>query len=54
MHSDGLASHWRLEKYAGLTERHPALIAGVLYRDHKRPRDDVTVLAARERLEGLA
>jgi hypothetical protein len=26
----------------------------VLYRDHKRPRDDVTVLAVRERLEGLA
>ena len=54
MHSDGLASHWRLDQYAGLTQRHPALIAGVLYRDHKRPRDDVTVLAVRERLEGLA
>jgi hypothetical protein len=54
MHSDGLASHWRLDQYAGLAQRHPALIAGVLYRDHKRPRDDVTVLAVRERLEGLA
>jgi hypothetical protein len=54
MHSDGLASHWRLDQYAGLAWRHPALIAGVLYRDHKRPRDDVTVLAVRERMEGLA
>lgn len=53
MHSDGLASHWRLDQYAGLAQRHPGLIAGVLYRDHKRPRDDVTVLAARERVEGL-
>jgi hypothetical protein len=54
MHSDGLATRWRLDKYAGLSRRHPALIAGVLYRDHKRPRDDVTVLAVRERMEGLA
>jgi anti-sigma regulatory factor (Ser/Thr protein kinase) len=54
MHSDGLASHWRLDQYEGLAQRHPALIAGVLYRDHKRPRDDVTVLTLRERMEGLA
>jgi anti-sigma regulatory factor (Ser/Thr protein kinase) len=54
LHSDGLASHWRLDQYAGLAQRHPALIAGVLYRDHKRPRDDVTVLAVRERMERLA
>jgi anti-sigma regulatory factor (Ser/Thr protein kinase) len=54
MHSDGLASHWRLDRYTGLDRRHPALIAGVLYRDHKRARDDVTVLAVRERTEGPA
>jgi hypothetical protein len=48
MHTDGLATHWRLDRYAGLTKRDPSLIAGVLYRDFKRGRDDVTVLAARE------
>jgi anti-sigma regulatory factor (Ser/Thr protein kinase) len=50
MHSDGLATSWRLEQYAGLTERVPELVAAVLYRDFNRGRDDVTVLAAREEL----
>ncbi len=47
MHSDGLATHWNLDRYPGLAQRHPSLVAGVLYRDHKRGRDDVTILAAR-------
>ncbi|HEY9744481.1 MAG TPA: ATP-binding SpoIIE family protein phosphatase [Coleofasciculaceae cyanobacterium] len=47
MHSDGLATQWRLDRYAGLITRHPSLIAGVLYRDFNRGRDDVTVLVAR-------
>jgi anti-sigma regulatory factor (Ser/Thr protein kinase) len=47
LHSDGLSSHWRLDPYPGLVERHPALVAGVLYRDFKRGRDDVTVVVAR-------
>ena len=47
MHSDGLATHWNLDRYPGLRQRHPSLIAAVLFRDYKRPRDDVTVLAAR-------
>ena len=33
MHSDGLTSRWSLDAYQGLLSRHPALIAGVLYRD---------------------
>lgn len=49
MHSDGLATQWALERYPGLALRHPALIAGVLYRDFKRSRDDVTVLVAKMR-----
>ncbi len=49
MHSDGLGSRWQLERYPGLHERHPALVAGVLYRDWSRGRDDVTVVAARLR-----
>jgi anti-sigma regulatory factor (Ser/Thr protein kinase) len=47
LHSDGLNSHWSLDPYPGLAERHPALVAGVLYRDFKRGRDDVTVVVAR-------
>jgi anti-sigma regulatory factor (Ser/Thr protein kinase) len=46
-HSDGLATHWNLAEYPGLAARHPAVIAGVLYRDHERGRDDVTVLVLR-------
>lgn len=45
--SDGLTTQWRLERYPGLLTRHPALVAGVLYRDFSRGRDDATVLVAR-------
>lgn len=44
MHSDGLQSRWDLSRYPGLSLRHPAVIAAVLYRDFVRGRDDVTVL----------
>ncbi|HXR94101.1 MAG TPA: anti-sigma regulatory factor [Steroidobacteraceae bacterium] len=44
LHSDGLAGHWALADYPGLMAKHPGLIAGVLYRDHDRGRDDVTVV----------
>jgi anti-sigma regulatory factor (Ser/Thr protein kinase) len=47
LHSDGLATRWNLSEYPGLASRHPGLIAGVLYRDHERGRDDVTVLVVR-------
>jgi anti-sigma regulatory factor (Ser/Thr protein kinase) len=47
MHSDGLMTRWDLQAYHGLIQRHPSLIAGVLYRDFVRGRDDVTVVAAK-------
>jgi anti-sigma regulatory factor (Ser/Thr protein kinase) len=47
MHSDGLSARWNLSDYPGLYQRHPAVIAGVLYRDNVRLRDDATVLVAR-------
>lgn len=47
MHSDGIATHWDLADYPGLARRHPALVAGVLYRDHARRRDDATVVVVR-------
>jgi len=49
MHSDGLSGRWDLERYPGLIGRHPSLVAGVLFRDYHRDRDDVTVVAARVR-----
>lgn len=44
LHSDGLATHWASTDYPGLIAKHAGLIAGVLYRDHDRGRDDVTVV----------
>jgi anti-sigma regulatory factor (Ser/Thr protein kinase) len=49
LYSDGIASHWSLPSYEGLMFRDPSLVAGVLYRDHNRGRDDATILAVRER-----
>jgi hypothetical protein len=49
MHSDGLQTRWSLGKHFGLALRHPAVIAGVLYRDFKRGNDDATVLVVAER-----
>ena len=51
-HSDGLATHWNLAEYPGLASKHPAVIAGVLLRDHERGRDDVTVLVVRNAQDG--
>ena len=48
MHTDGLKPHWRLEDTPGLADRHAGVIAGVLYRDWTRGRDDATVVVARQ------
>jgi anti-sigma regulatory factor (Ser/Thr protein kinase) len=47
MHSDGLQTSWSLDEYPGLRRRDPSLIAGVLYRDAARNRDDVCVVVAK-------
>ncbi len=47
LHSDGLTSNWQADRYPGLMHHHPALIAGVLYRDCKRGRDDSLVVVIR-------
>jgi hypothetical protein len=49
LHSDGVSTRHDLARYPGLTQRHPALIAGVLLRDAGRGRDDATVVVARAR-----
>jgi len=47
LHSDGLSGRWDLSGYPGLAFRHPSAIAGVLFRDHYRGRDDVSIVALR-------
>jgi anti-sigma regulatory factor (Ser/Thr protein kinase) len=47
MYSDGLVGHWKLEKYPGLINKDPSLIAGILYRDFNRGTDDITVVVAK-------
>jgi hypothetical protein len=47
LHSDGLATQWRVDDRPGLAARDAALVAGVLYRDWTRGRDDVTVVVTR-------
>lgn len=42
MHSDGVASRWTLAE-PGLLQRHPAVVAAWLLREHRRGRDDATV-----------
>ena len=44
MHSDGIATHWAFSKYEHLPTHAPATIAGLLYRDAWRGRDDATIL----------
>jgi hypothetical protein len=46
-HSDGIGSRWDLAHYPGLSARHPSLVAGVLFRDHRRSLDDATVIVVR-------
>ncbi len=45
-HSDGVSARWKPDEYVGLWGHHPVLIAAVLYRDHRRGRDDATIVAA--------
>lgn len=46
MFSDGLTSKTSVSGYPGVQNRHPALVAGLLYRDFSRKRDDATILVA--------
>ena len=48
LNSDGLISRWTLDAYPGLERHHPALAAGILYRDFQRARDDTSVVIVGE------
>ncbi len=47
LHSDGLTGRWDFGAYPGLAGQHPAIVAGVLLRDHRRGRDDASVVVMR-------
>jgi anti-sigma regulatory factor (Ser/Thr protein kinase) len=47
LHSDGLSARWEIAAYPGLAAGHPSLVAGLLFRRHRRDRDDATVVAMR-------
>jgi anti-sigma regulatory factor (Ser/Thr protein kinase) len=47
MHSDGMRAKWDLNEYRGLGNKHPSIIAAMLYRDFRREIDDVTVMVAK-------
>jgi anti-sigma regulatory factor (Ser/Thr protein kinase) len=49
LHSDGISTHWDMKQYPGLLSRDPSLIAGVLYRDFTRGRDDATILVVKDK-----
>ena len=48
VHSDGIATHWRLSEFPGLASRDPSLVAGVLFHHFQRGRDDATVVVLSE------
>jgi anti-sigma regulatory factor (Ser/Thr protein kinase) len=52
LHSDGISTQWDLGRYPGLLARDPSLIAGALYRDYVRGRDDATVVVLKARDPG--
>jgi anti-sigma regulatory factor (Ser/Thr protein kinase) len=47
MHSDGISARWNLERYPGIWNKPPSMIAALLHRDFSRGRDDATVLVAK-------
>jgi anti-sigma regulatory factor (Ser/Thr protein kinase) len=54
MHSDGIIPRWRLDAYETGAASHPALLAGLIYRDFARDRDDATVLVLRDAVGAVA
>jgi anti-sigma regulatory factor (Ser/Thr protein kinase) len=49
LHSDGISTHWDLQRYPGLLARDPSLIAGIIFRDFTRGRDDATVVVVKDK-----
>ncbi len=49
LHSDGLQSRWAPELITPVLARDPSLVAALLFRDHMRGLDDVTVVVLRRK-----
>ncbi len=49
LHSDGLATHWKLDDFPGLAMRSASIIAGMMFKTFRRGKDDATVLVVRRR-----
>lgn len=47
MHSDGISSRWDLREFRGIWSHDASVIAGMLYRDFAKEKDDVTALVAK-------
>jgi hypothetical protein len=47
LHSDGVTDRWDLDRYAGLIDHTPLVVAAMLLRDGAKPRDDAAVMVAR-------
>jgi anti-sigma regulatory factor (Ser/Thr protein kinase) len=50
LHSDGLSARWEIDSYPGLAAGHPSLVAGMVFRDWRRDRDDAAIVAMRATL----
>jgi anti-sigma regulatory factor (Ser/Thr protein kinase) len=48
LHSDGVATRWRPERWPGLWRRSPGIIAGAMLRDCGRGNDDAVIVAVRQ------
>lgn len=46
-HSDGISNRWDLDQYPGIKQKHPAILAALLFRDFDRGTDDSTVVVVR-------
>lgn len=46
--SDGISTQWDLKDYPGAMNRHPFVIAGLIYRDFAKNTDDATVIVVKE------
>lgn len=47
LHSDGISTRWSTDDHAGVVAKHPAVLAGILYRDFSRGHDDTAVVVVR-------
>lgn len=45
--SDGIKTKWELSRYPGILKYDPMMVAAVLYKDHARQTDDMTVMVAK-------